>query len=159
MDWFPGKAMNKVLSQNQSKKTENSGILLLLPIFSFNNFTVSCNNCRTSILRQKCIFKVGRNLHSEFNKHQNIWQNSWIKRCMLRSDRHAALKPKEIVAVILQLNLCRWHLHAVNGASYRCKGLLVQIWDLNCEECISQKVSWAVRLQLCTALLHCNDHI
>lgn len=53
---------------------------------------------------------------------------------MLQSDRLAALKPKEIVAVILQLNLCRWYLHAVNGASYRCKGLPVQIRDLNWEE-------------------------
>lgn len=36
---------------------------------------------------------------------------------MLRSDGRAALQPKETVAVTLQLHLCTWHLHAVNGAA------------------------------------------
>lgn len=59
---------------------------------------------------------------------------------MLQSDRHAALKPKETVAVILQLNLCTWHLHAGNGAPQRCSGLLVQIPDSNWEKCMELQV-------------------
>lgn len=62
-DRFSGKAMNlyNVLSQIQSKKTENSGSLLLLPIFSFNHLPVKCNTSRAHILRQKCAFRVGNN--------------------------------------------------------------------------------------------------